>query len=63
MGGRIARTKDIVITQISARNARLLRRVATKKMRFPCKDRIMKRTKDQTLANICPDHDLSMTSR
>jgi len=47
----------------SLREMRLLRRYEAKKMRFPCKDRIMKRTKDQTLANICPDHDLSMTSR
>ena len=33
------------------------------KMSFLCKDRIMTKTEDQAPGYICPDHDLSMTSR
>jgi hypothetical protein len=35
----------------------------TKKMRFPCKDRVMTKTKDQTPGYVCPGYDLSMASR
>src|SRR5262245_12736098 len=109
MGGRIVRTKTLVLTQISARNAsageppfasfaclrlsenrRLIEeanlsqrrkgaaiyfsmtinarlnsrsRCATKKMRFPCNDRVMTGTKDQTPGYICPGYDLSVPSR
>jgi len=47
----------------SLREMRLLHRLATNKMRFPRKDRMMTRTKDQTPGYLRPDHDLSMTSR